>query len=305
MTPGGAARRSPDAILRWVQRRSPTELGGAPSDLIARAVAAEDEYRRMCALQRMDASELRRVFEGDLSETAPWVRAAARLGLAEGQLGLGQMLLEGSGVARDEAAALGWFLSAARKGSPAAMNMAGRCYENGWGAPLDLDEAARWYLRSAEAGHDWGEYNYANMLFDGRGVAQDQPQAVRWYLCAANQGHARAMNLLARCFEEGWGAVRDPAQAFRWYRASAEAGYFRAQFNYGAVLVAVGRVDEAMPWFEAAVRGATPDSLPGMLDLLKAHPEARLEALGERLQVELVVCRPDVEGLEGGATPMA
>jgi TPR repeat protein len=280
MTLGGVARR-------WPRRRTATGAGSASPDPIARAVDAEDEYRRMCALQGMAASELRRLLAGDLAEAAPWMRAAARLGLVEGQLRLGQMLLDGLGVARDEAAGLGWFLSAARKGSPAAMNMAGRCYENGWGAAPDLAEAAAWYLRSAEAGHDWGEYNYANMLFDGRGVAEDRPQAVRWYLSAAEQGHGRAMNLLARCLEEGWGTPRDPAQAFRWYRASAESGYFRAQFNYAAILAALGRLDDAMPWFEKAISGATPDSRPGMIGLLRSNPDARLAALGERLAVEL------------------
>lgn len=287
MTPDGADRRWPGAMLRRAQSRSPVEPGGPAPDPIARAVEAEDEYRRMCALQRMDPSELRRILEGDPAEAAPWVRAAARLGLVEAQIRLGQMLLDGAGVARDEATALGWFLSAARKGAPAAMNMAGRCYENGWGAAEDLAEAAQWYARSAGAGHDWGEYNYANLLFDGRGVAQDQPQAVQWYLRAAGQGHGRAMNLLARCFEEGWGAPRDAAQAFHWYRASAETGYFRAQFNYAAVLVALGRIDEALPWFEQACRTAMPQSLPAMLALLTGHAEPRLAALGARLQQEL------------------
>ena len=165
-----------------------------------------------------------------------------------GQVRLGQMLLEGLGVTRDEVAAHRWFLSAARKEEPAAMNMAGRCFENGWGAPPDLAEAAHCYSRSAEEGHDWGEYNYANMLFDGRGVDQDLAQACRLYASAASKGHARAMNLLARCYEEGWGAPRDPVQALGWYRASAESGYFRAQFNYAAVLAALDRVDEALDW---------------------------------------------------------
>ena len=181
----------------------------APADPIASAVAAEDEYRRMCALTRMGPSELKRVLGGDPEAAAPWVRAAARLGLAEGRLRLGQMLLDGLGVVRDETAALRCFLAAARQGAPAAMNMAGRSYENGWGAPVDLAEAARWYARSAKAGHDWGEYNYANMLFDGHGGVQDQARAVGLYLRAAAQGHARAMNLLARAYEEGWGVARN------------------------------------------------------------------------------------------------
>ncbi len=283
--PGGVETRVHGISAR---RGRPSRTAGGPrSGELARAVEAEDEYRRMCALQRMEASQLRRVLGGDPAEAAPWVRAAARLGLAEGQVRLGQMLLDGLGVTRDPVAAHRWFLSAARRGSPTAMNMAGRCFENGWGAPPDLSEAARWYARSAEAGHDWGEYNYANMLFDGRGVHQDLTQACRLYASAASKGHARAMNLLARCYEEGWGAPRNAVEALGWYRASAESGYFRAQFNYATVMAALDRSDEALGWAERACRSATPDSLAGVLDLLEAHLDARLADLGRRLRREL------------------
>jgi hypothetical protein len=256
---------------------------------LARAVTAEDGYRRMCALQRMSAAELRDVLCGEAGVAAPWVEAAARLGVAEGQIRFGQMLLDGAVMSQDPAAALRWFLKAAIVGAPAGMNMAGRCYENGWGAEVDLEEAARWYLLAAEAGHDWGAYNWANMRFDGRGVAQSHEDAVAWYRRAADQGHARAMNLLARCCEEGWGTARDPAEAVGWYRGSAEAGYFRAQFNYGAVLAGVGRVDEALDWFEQACRDATPDSRAGMIARLAGHPEPRIAALGRRLASSLPI----------------
>jgi TPR repeat protein len=247
------------------------------------AAEAEAHYLRMCRLRRLSHDELRRLLAGDPAIAAPWVESAARYGIAEAQVRLGQMSLDGAGVPRDEAAALGWFLRAARAGSPEAMNMAGRCYENGWGAAESLEVAACWYRKSAEAGHDWGEYNYANMLFDGRGVAQDGEAAVAWYGRAAARGHARAMNLLARCHEEGWGTARNPARACEWYRRSAEGGYFRAQFNYATLLTARGLIDEAMPWFERALRAATPESRCGMTAALVRQSDPRLAALGRHL----------------------
>jgi TPR repeat protein len=162
------------------------------------------------------------------------------------------MLLDGTGMEKDEAAALGWFKTAARSGDADAMNMAGRCHENGWGAAKDNALAADWYRRSAEAGHDWGEYNHANMLFDGLGVAVDLDGAVRWYLKAAAQGHPRAMNQLGRCCEEGWGVSRDLSRAADWYRRSAEGGYFRGQYNHAAMLAADGRAEEAAGWYAKA-----------------------------------------------------
>jgi hypothetical protein len=235
----------------------------------------------MWRLRQMSPGELRLLLAGE--DVAPWIESAARYGVAEAQVRLAQMHLDGAGAPRDAGVALAWFTRAARKGSAEAMNMVGRCHENGWGAAEDLAAAARWYRASAEAGHDWGQYNYANLLFDGRGVGRDQRQAVVWYGRAAGQGHARAMNLLARCCEEGWGTPRDTAVAYAWYRRAAEGGYFRAQYNYATLLAAEGRMDDALGWFETACRAATPDSRRGLIDGLARRPDPRLSALGRRL----------------------
>lgn len=247
------------------------------------AAEAETHYLRMWRLRRMSGAELRALLAGEPAQVAPWIESAARYGVVEAQVRLGQMRLDGVGVARDQAVALVWFTRAAQSGAADAMNMVGRCLENGWGATEDLPAAADWYRRSAEAGHDWGEYNYANMLFDGRGVDRDRAQAAGWYRRASEQGHARAMNLLARCYEEGWGVARDAREARAWYRRSAEGGYFRAKYNHATLLAADGRIDEALSWFEQACREATPESLRGMTRALAGHTDPRLSELGRRL----------------------
>jgi TPR repeat protein len=228
--------------------------------------ALEADYLRMCRLRRMGHGELWALLAGDPTKARPWIEAAARHGLAEAQLRLGQMLLDGHGAPRDCAAALGWFMRAAASGAAEAMNMVGRCCENGWGAAVDLPAAALWYERSAQAGHDWGEYNYANMLFDGSGVEADRVEAVRWYRRAADRGHSRAMNLLARCCEEGWGTRRDAASAAMWYRRSAEAGYSRAQVNHASVLANKGHSEAALAWLRRAREAAPPGDLRAMIE---------------------------------------
>jgi hypothetical protein len=250
---------------------------------------AEAHYLRMWRLRQMSPGELRVLLAGDPGAAAPWIESAARYGVAEAQVRLAQMHLDGAGVPRNPAAALDLFTRAAKQGSPEAMNMVGRCCENGWGTAVDLAAAARWCRASAEAGHDWGEYNYANLLFDGRGVGRDRAAAVIWYGRAADQGHTRAMNLLARCCEEGWGTPRDTAQAYAWYRRAAEGGYFRAQYNYATLLAAEGRLDEALAGFETACRAATPDSQGTLIEALASRPNPRISALGRRLAEELGV----------------
>ena len=264
----------------------------SPTGRFDRQEAVQADYLRMSRLRSMTHAELRTLLAGDPATAAPWIQAAARYGVAEAQLRLGQMLLDGLGAPKDEAAALTWFLQAAKTGAADAMNMVGRCHENGWGTPVDLPIAADWYRRSAEAGHDWGEYNYANMLFDGRGLARDEAAAVIWYRRAADQGHARAMNLLARCFEEGWGTPHDEAMAFAWYRRSAEGGYFRAQFNYGSILAAHDRIDEALSWFDQACRAAPAESLPSMVDVLLQQTDPKLAGFARALAARLVGDKP-------------
>lgn len=231
----------------------------------------------------MPKSEIHALLSGDPAEAAPWVRLAASHGLTEAQVRLGRMLLDGTGLPKDETAALGWFKTAARSGDADAMNMAGRCHENGWGTAKDATVAAEWYRRSAEAGHAWGEYNYANMLFDGIGVAIDPPQALLWYLKAARRGHSRAMNQAARCYEEGWGAAKDHAAATEYYRLSAESGYFRGQYNYATLCAANGRIDEAIRWFKQAAETGTIDIRRRIAQDLLARDEAAFYPAGTRI----------------------
>ena len=274
----------------------------APAGPFDRRAAVEADYLRMCRLRRMSYGELQALLAGDPAEAAPWVEVAARYGLAEAQVRLGQMQLDGLGAAKDPFAALSWFLRAANTGAAEAMNMVGRCHENGWGTPVSLPTAARWYRRSAEAGHDWGEYNYANMLFDGRGLERDAAQAVAWYRRAADKGHARAMNLLARCHEEGWGTPRDLAAACAWYRRSAESGYFRAQFNHGSILAAQGRVGEALTWFDRACGEAPADSLRSMVEVLLRQTDPQLAGFARTVARRLDRGQP-VEGQTVGGRP--
>lgn len=220
-----------------------------------RASAMEDSQRRLEQLARMSYGSLHALLAGDPVAAAASVRCAAECGVAAAQLRMGRMLLDGTGVERDERAAFGWFARAADQGDPEAMNMVGRCHENGWGVPVDLERAAASFRASAAGGHDWGQYNFGNMLFDGRGIAPDRPQALRWYLLAAAQGHGRAMNIVGRCLEEGWGCRQSAEDASCWYYRSAQSGYFRGQFNHALLLAERGFFEPAAEWFLRAAEG--------------------------------------------------
>lgn len=268
-----------------------------------RAAAMEENQQRLARLARMSYGSLHALLAGDPAEAAAWIRCAAEYGVAAAQLRLGRMLLDGSGVGRDEPAAFGWFARAADQGDAEAMNMVGRCHENGWGVPADLERAAASYRASAEGGHDWGQYNLGNLLFDGRGVASDRPQALRWFLQAAAQGHGRAMNMAARCLEEGWGCRRSLEDAAYWYYQSARSGYFRGQFNHAVLLAEHGLPEAAADWFGKAAAGGDAGMHRAIAAALAAAAHPALRQVRARALELLGVSGADEQHADRGGSP--
>ena len=221
---------------------------------------------------------LQDLLAGEPREAARTILVAAETGLADAQVMLGQILLEGRGIQRDPELAVRWFRIARLQGNAMAKNMLGRCFEHGWGLSHDAAAAAREYRAAADQGLDWAMYNLANLFATGRGVERNQTQALRLYRQAAELGHAKSMNLLGRYLEEGLVVPADPAAALDWYRRAAEAGDFRGQFSYAAVLITQRRWDEARHWLIEAL------SLGHLKFLRKARDEllaARIEPLAD------------------------
>ena len=195
---------------------------------------------------------------GPPEERAAFVRSAAEAGLAEAQVVFGQMLLDGTGVAKDPAAALDWFTRAAAQHHLLAINMVGRCYDLGWGTKIDKARAAECYRNAAERGLDWGMYNYATLLTLGEGVAEDKVAALDWFRKAAKMGNAKAMNFVGSFYEDGWVVPRDMGKAARCYARAAAGGDFRGCFNHARMLGAANKIDAAIGWLTKSGETATP-----------------------------------------------
>ncbi|GAA0327971.1 tetratricopeptide repeat protein [Sphingomonas oligophenolica] len=209
-------------------------------------------------LNALSPDDIAARLSGSPEERAAFVRAAAEAGVAEAQAAFGQMLLDGAGVAQDEAAALDWFVRAAAQHHLMAINMVGRCYDLGWGTAPDKARAAECYRIAAERGLDWGMYNYATLLALGDGVAEDKVAALDWFGKAAKLGNAKAINFVGSFHEDGWVVARDMKKAARLYARAAEGGDFRGAFNHARMLGAAGRVEEAIGWLKRAGATATP-----------------------------------------------
>lgn len=186
------------------------------------------------------------------------IREAAEAGLAEAQAVYGQLLLDGAEVARNARAAFGWFMRAAAGGHLMALNMVGRCYDIGWGVVVDKARAAECFRVAARRGLAEAMYNYATLLALGDGVARDRAAALAWLRRAAGMGYAKAENFVGSFLEDGWACERDLAAAAGHYARAAEGGDFRGMFNHARMLLAAGRVEEALGWIGRASEAGTP-----------------------------------------------
>lgn len=216
----------------------------------------------------------------DPVERAASLRQLAESGESEAKALYGQVLLDGNGVAKDEAAGFAWFNRAAAQGHLMALNMVGRCYDLGWGVAVDKARAADCYRIAAERGLDWAMYNYATLLALGHGVAEDKAAALAWFQKAAKLGNAKAINFVGSFHEDGWVVARNLTKAARLYEQAAEGGDFRGMFNHARMLGAKGRGEEALRWIERAGERATPAFVAKAAAFLDASPVPAFRARG-------------------------
>ncbi|MGE8152969.1 tetratricopeptide repeat protein [Pseudomonas vancouverensis] len=233
----------------------------------------------------LDSTAFKAMLDESPARAAQAILIAAGQGEVEAQALLGQILLDGLGIARDQPLALRWFGIAAGQGHLMARNMLGRCHEHGWGVAADAAMAARHYQVAAEAGLDWAMYNLANLLATGRGVNKDQALALSFYERAAHLGHAKSMNLLGRYLEEGRVCPMDLRAARDWYRRSAEGGDFRGQFSYAAMLAHTGHIDEALGWLRKALAEGNANFLRVASQTLASATDLRIQALAREYQL--------------------
>jgi TPR repeat protein len=210
---------------------------------------------------------------GSPATRAAFLHDAAEAGSAGAQAAYAQLLLDGDGVTRDAAAALGWFVRAARGGHLMALNMVGRCYDLGWGAVPDKARAAECFRVAAERGLAEAMYNYATALALGAGVAEDKPAALGWLERAAALGFAKAENFIGSFAEDGWAGPVDMVRAARCYQRAAEGGDFRGCFNHARMLAAAGEVDAAVGWIARAAELGHDRFRGQMRDWLSRAPE--------------------------------
>lgn len=199
---------------------------------------------------------------------------------AEAALATGQLLLE----AGEPAQALDSFRMAARAGDARGLTMLGRAAERGWGMAPDPRQAAGWYRRAAAEGEPWAMFNLADLHLRGAGVPRDAADAARLYAAAAQGGLVQALNMLGMLAETGAAGPADPAAASAYYTAAAERGDCWGQFNLARLLLAEGRLPEALVWLDRALARGVPGFPEAVAAALSGarHPELSRRAAQAR-----------------------
>lgn len=144
-------------------------------------------------------------------------------GTALEQYEMGLSYYEGSGVQKNDTAALYWFEKAANQGHLPAYYQIGVMYDKGEGVQQDAIAARGRYYIAAKAGYALAQYMLGTKYTEGVDIQQDDRHAFTWFKRAERQNLLEAQLALAQIYEHGNSFVQvDISEAIRLYRAAAQ-----------------------------------------------------------------------------------
>lgn len=185
--------------------------------------------------------------KGDNIKACEWYKRAADKGLAEAQVALAIMYLEGysekgSGQP-DRKTARKYFLLAAEQGNPEAMAQLASLHGDDNDEANDAfneKEAFKWMEKARthgyleDTGHD--ELIYRDMTYSS---SDNLKKTTDWYEKAAQEGDIYAANTLGIRYAKGRGVSRDKQKALEWFDKAAKKDCADGQYNL-ALLLASG-----------------------------------------------------------------
>ena len=205
---------------------------------------------------------------GKPKKAAEYFKKAADQKIPRSQVEYAKILLAGTVVKKDPAAALGYLEQASTKGSTEAMLLLadlyggkypqvkpnqtkmidalwqaaatesramtriGYCYQHGISFPIDPHLAAKWYMKAATAPvpDPIAFLSLGKCHSQGIGVPQNDRTALKYYLRAAAEPEAPALAPYnaGMCFLVGKGTKADPKQGFNYMKMAADQDYPKA-----------------------------------------------------------------------------
>lgn len=171
---------------------------------------------------------------------------------------LGDCLIKGNGIAKDEKKGCKYLTIAAKRGDDNAQALLGYCYKKGIGVAIDKNEAFKWFEKSAKQGNAMGQAALGSCYCNSEGVPLNISLGINWLTKSAKQGVSASQFALGDYYEED-----DEELAFYWYEQSALRGNTKAEYVMGTyhecgIKVAANK-DKAMVWYKkAADKGYLP-----------------------------------------------
>ena len=167
-------------------------------------------------------------------EPAKWYEKAIAQGDAEGYCRLG--MLKASGRIKSEPVE-GWKLlqKAAHAGHPLALNECGVALQRGTGVERDDTAAVGYFLAAADLGNLTALHNLGRCYREGVGVPRNTEKAGQAFASAAKANFAPSQMVLAEIFEKGEGTAPNPVNAAANYYFAMRNGVAGAQERYDGI----------------------------------------------------------------------
>jgi TonB family protein len=166
---------------------------------------------------------------------AHYERAVA-LGIAEANLRLGILYLEGWGTERSPTTAVALIQKAAEAGYRPAQCVLSDMYIGGVGVKRDPAKAVAWAERVAREKDPEGEVRLGALALGRQGLKQDVQLAREWFQLSAAQEYSSGMLAMAATFLRPNRTPADTALGVRWLELAVESGNSAAAFYLAAQL---------------------------------------------------------------------
>ena len=120
-----------------------------------------------------------------------WCLKAAEQGFTRAQCRLAGWYKTGGGGICEQSYenAFKWYNKAAEQNYPVAMESLGELYLDGKGVAMNKQEAVKWFRKAADLGDDWAMWYLGQCYEKGEGVEKSKDKALYWYRYGARYGN--------------------------------------------------------------------------------------------------------------------
>ena len=180
--------------------------------------------------------------QGRYSEASPLLDQACTSGTWEACKDLGNMYVDGNGVAKDYSRAVALYAKACDAGYAKGCANLGNMYADGKGVAEDESRAVALYTKACDAGEGLGCSNLGDRYRDGFGVARNASRAaslysraVALYAKSCDAIDAWSCDKLGVMYEGGIGVAKDFSRAVALYTQACDGGNAQACHNVGVM----------------------------------------------------------------------